>query len=111
MAGTPRRIRLHIPLSALFCLVVGGRAHAQVGPNGDIDGLTAKFVDVSGVRTRYYDYGQGEAIVLLLIRRPGCTAQLSHARGHVFTILSVCCPTGGTRTPQKLANLTAFRRP
>jgi hypothetical protein len=108
---TSRRMTSAVTLAALFCLVVGGPAHAQVGPNGEIDGLTATFVDVKGVRTRYYDYGQGEAIVLLLIRRPGCTAQLSHARGHVFTILSVCCPTGGTRTPQELANLTAFRRP
>ena len=30
----------------------------------DPDGLAAKFVDVNGVRTRYYDYGEGEAIVL-----------------------------------------------
>jgi pimeloyl-ACP methyl ester carboxylesterase len=65
MGATPCRIRWHIPLSALFCLLIGGQLHAQVGPNGQIDGLTAKFVDVNGVRTRYYDYGEGEAILLV----------------------------------------------
>jgi 2-hydroxy-6-oxonona-2,4-dienedioate hydrolase len=64
MSAKARRMRSHIALAALACLLVGGQAHAQVGPNGEIDGLTAKFVDVNGVRTRYYDYGQGEAIVL-----------------------------------------------
>jgi pimeloyl-ACP methyl ester carboxylesterase len=33
--------------------------------DASIDGLTAKFVDVGGIRTRYYDYGQGEPIVML----------------------------------------------
>jgi pimeloyl-ACP methyl ester carboxylesterase len=43
----------------------------RVGPNGEVDGLTAKFVDVNGVRTRYYDYGRGEAIVLVHGGYPG----------------------------------------
>jgi pimeloyl-ACP methyl ester carboxylesterase len=64
MGARPCRIRWHIPLSALFCLLIGGQVHAQVGPNGQIDGLTAKFVDINGARTRYYDYGRGEPIVL-----------------------------------------------
>jgi hypothetical protein len=64
MAATPLRFQTHITL-ALFCLTVSNHIHAQVGPNGEVDGLTAKFVDVNGVRTRYYDYGQGETIVLL----------------------------------------------
>lgn len=36
-----------------------------VSPTGSIDGLEAKFVDVGGVRTRYYDNGRGEPIVLV----------------------------------------------
>jgi len=36
-----------------------------VGPNGELDGLEAKFVDVNGVSTRYFDYGAGEPIVLI----------------------------------------------
>ena len=57
-------MRPSVTLAALFCLIAGGQAPAQVGPNGEVDGLTAKFVDVNGVRTRYYDYGQGDTIVL-----------------------------------------------
>ena len=51
--------------AALMSLLFSLEANAQVGPNGEIDGLTAQFVDVNGVRTRYYDYGQGETIVLV----------------------------------------------
>ncbi|HSL23923.1 MAG TPA: alpha/beta hydrolase [Vicinamibacterales bacterium] len=38
---------------------------AGVAPDGSIAGLTAKFVDVDGVRTRYYEAGQGEPLLLL----------------------------------------------
>jgi len=34
-------------------------------PNGEIAGLKAKFIDVQGVRTRYYEYGAGEPIVFV----------------------------------------------
>ena len=36
-----------------------------VGPNGENGGFTAKFVDVNGVRTRYYEEGSGEPMVLV----------------------------------------------
>jgi 2-hydroxy-6-oxonona-2,4-dienedioate hydrolase len=54
-------------LAELLAMVASPMALAQaaVGPNGEIDGLNAKFVEVAGVNTRYYDYGQGEAIVLV----------------------------------------------
>jgi 2-hydroxy-6-oxonona-2,4-dienedioate hydrolase len=45
-------------------MLSGGGALAQA-PNGEINGLHASFIDVDGVRTRYYDYGQGEPIVLV----------------------------------------------
>ena len=51
--------------AALALLLVGGQLSAQVGPNGEIDGLTAKFADINGIRTRFYEYGQGEPIVML----------------------------------------------
>ncbi|HSL23907.1 MAG TPA: alpha/beta hydrolase [Vicinamibacterales bacterium] len=55
-----------IPTALAIALLLAVSAQdAQMGPNGEIDGLTAKFVDVNGVRTRYYDYGQGEVIVLV----------------------------------------------
>lgn len=56
---------------ALSLLPAGGVATAQspgpsaAGSNGEVDGLAAKFVDVKGVKTRYYDYGQGEPVVLV----------------------------------------------
>jgi 2-hydroxy-6-oxo-6-(2'-carboxyphenyl)-hexa-2,4-dienoate hydrolase len=37
---------------------------ADVNEDGSIAGLNAQFVDVDGIRTRYYDYGDGEPIVL-----------------------------------------------
>jgi pimeloyl-ACP methyl ester carboxylesterase len=33
--------------------------------NGEIAGLKAKFVDVNRIRTRYYEMGQGQAMVLV----------------------------------------------
>jgi pimeloyl-ACP methyl ester carboxylesterase len=36
-----------------------------VSPTGSLGGLEAKFVDVNGVRTRYYDAGRGEPLVLV----------------------------------------------
>src|SRR5580692_2957976 len=49
----------------LLFAFAGSFAAAEVAPNGDIDGLKSKFVDVKGVRTRYYEYGSGEPLVLL----------------------------------------------
>lgn len=54
--------------AALALSIAGGglqAARPQAKPDASIDGLTAKFVDVGGIRTRYYDYGQGEPILML----------------------------------------------
>ena len=40
-------------------------AQADVSNTGSIGGIEAKFIDVKGVRTRYYDEGQGEPLVLV----------------------------------------------
>lgn len=69
MSATPSRS--YATLALLVCLFVGVRPQAEVGTNGEVDGLTAKFVDVNGVRTRYYDYGRGEAILLVHGAGPG----------------------------------------
>jgi len=45
--------------------VAAAERPAGVGPNGELEGLTAKFIDVNGVSTRYFDYGQGEPIVMV----------------------------------------------
>lgn len=57
--------RLALALAAV--LVVGAflPGVSSQAPNGEIAGLKAKFVDVQGVRTRYYEYGEGEPIVLV----------------------------------------------
>jgi pimeloyl-ACP methyl ester carboxylesterase len=49
----------------LALLLAPASQDGQVGPNGEIDGLAAKFVDVNGIRTRYYDYGTGEVVLLI----------------------------------------------
>ena len=38
---------------------------ATVNKDGSIGGLKAKFVDVNGIRTRYYEEGSGEPMVLI----------------------------------------------
>ena len=40
-------------------------AAAAAGADGSIGGLTAKFVDVNGVKARYYEAGQGEPMMLI----------------------------------------------
>ena len=46
-------------------MIAGGRAWAAASPNGEVYGLKAKFVNVNGIRTRYYELGQGEPMILL----------------------------------------------
>jgi len=41
------------------------KAHYDPSPNGEVDGLKARFIDVNGQRTRYYDYGKGETLLLI----------------------------------------------
>lgn len=62
---TKRILGYAATISGLLMLTVSTQTSADVGPNGEIDGLTARFIDVNGIRTRYYDYGEGEPIVLL----------------------------------------------
>lgn len=40
-------------------------AAADVGPNGENGGFTARFIDVNGVQTRFYDEGSGDPMVLV----------------------------------------------
>ena len=50
---------------ALVFLLPGSKAGAGVSPNGEVNGLKAKFVDINGIRTRYYEMGSGEPMVLV----------------------------------------------
>jgi 2-hydroxy-6-oxonona-2,4-dienedioate hydrolase len=96
-------VTLGAVISVLF---VGGQAGAAGSPNGDLGGLKAKFVDVKGVRTRYYEMGQGEPMVMI---HGGATAGSSTAnvfsrnipglakRFHVFAVDRL--GSGLTRNP------------
>jgi pimeloyl-ACP methyl ester carboxylesterase len=91
MSVTPKRMRSHMTPAALLCLLVGVQPHAQVGRNGEVDGLTATFVDVNGVKTRYYDYGQGDTIVLAGVGSGGANLWSRNIRGLAkkFRVLAV----------------------
>jgi 2-hydroxy-6-oxo-6-(2'-carboxyphenyl)-hexa-2,4-dienoate hydrolase len=60
--------RSGVLIPALLLLIVAGAPAVAVAaprPDGAIGGLPVKFVDVNGVKTRYYDVGQGEPMVLI----------------------------------------------
>lgn len=38
---------------------------AKAEPNGGVNGLVPKFIDAGGVRTRYYEMGHGEPLILI----------------------------------------------
>src|SRR5215471_6482863 len=46
----------------------------EVAPSGSVGGEEAKFIDVNGARTRYYDVGSGEVILLVHGARPSGTS-------------------------------------
>jgi 2-hydroxy-6-oxonona-2,4-dienedioate hydrolase len=52
---------------AAFCLQMSPplQAQATANPDGSIGGLKARFIDVKGIKTRYYEMGSGEPLVLL----------------------------------------------
>src|SRR5262245_66099131 len=64
---------------ALFCIVLSfptttSAVDQSVSPSASIGVHEAKFVDVNGARTRYYDAGSGEAILLIHGARPSGTS-------------------------------------
>jgi len=63
-------MRITIVLSiVVMSILIGDSAWAQEAPavraDGAIGGLKASFIDVKGVRTRYYEMGKGEPLLLL----------------------------------------------
>lgn len=72
-----------------------GTGTANVQPDASVSGLKAKFVDVNGVRTRYYEYGEGEPMVLVHGGGRGTTSSANNwsrnieglaKRFHVFAV-------------------------
>jgi len=52
-------------LVLLFLFFGTGQARGELTTNGEVAGLRAQFVDVNGIRTRYYEMGEGEPMVLV----------------------------------------------
>ena len=65
----PRAVTFIFFAAAIIFLSGLSRAHAAppegVSESGSTRGFEAKFMDVAGVRTRYYDEGSGEPLVLI----------------------------------------------
>src|SRR6202158_5894843 len=57
-------VPLKVLMLAVVMMLAAGQAQA-VNEDGSIDGLKAKFVDVNGIRTRYYEMGTGEPMVMI----------------------------------------------
>ena len=54
-----------VALSILFPLFVASQARAELTTNGEVAELRAQFADVNGIRTRYYEMGDGDPMVLV----------------------------------------------
>src|SRR5258708_15988735 len=70
LRGRPLHIKQSIAISlavALLSVFVAGqvRSTADVKPDASVGGLGAKFIEVSGVKTRYYDAGEDEPMVMI----------------------------------------------
>jgi len=74
---SPRRARSNawsiaaVLAVTLVFLLGGGKAWAQAGPSGSVNGLVPRYVEVDGLRTRYYAMGHGEPLVLIHGGRSG----------------------------------------
>jgi pimeloyl-ACP methyl ester carboxylesterase len=57
-------VPIKVLMLAVLSMLAGGQACA-VNEDGSIDGLKAKFVDVDGIKTRYYEMGRGEPMIMI----------------------------------------------
>jgi 2-hydroxy-6-oxonona-2,4-dienedioate hydrolase len=59
-------LRSNVFAVGVLFAILGGLASASAANDpASIQGLTSKFVDVKGVKTRYYEMGQGEPMVMV----------------------------------------------
>jgi 2-hydroxy-6-oxonona-2,4-dienedioate hydrolase len=54
-----------VALALLVSVFGTGRARGELTTNGEVAGLRAQFIEVNGIRTRYYEMGEGEPMVLV----------------------------------------------
>ena len=64
-AGSAPYLRLISFAIILMFSVVGSQLCAATSEDGGVAGLKPKFGDVAGIRTRYYEMGQGEPMLLI----------------------------------------------
>ncbi len=60
-------LRKAVWILPVLCMIVGFQsvAWAATNPDGGVAGLKPKFGDIGGIRTRYYELGQGEPMLLI----------------------------------------------
>src|SRR5438093_935067 len=66
--------RSRVGVETIFSLMYLPSCEARFGSPSSIGGHEARFVDVNGARTRYYDVGSGEPILLIHGARPSGTS-------------------------------------
>ena len=74
-------------LVGLLCLVIVANWNWLIADQGSSMG-ESKFVDVNGIRTRYFEAGQGEAMVLVHGAQFGRAAGASHNWMPIFPSLA-----------------------
>ncbi|HEY1481339.1 MAG TPA: hypothetical protein VGF19_01340, partial [Candidatus Acidoferrum sp.] len=62
---TQRTLKAASLVILLSSIAVSSVSAATPNQDGSIAGLHAKFIDVRGVKTRYYEMGEGEPLVLV----------------------------------------------
>ena len=75
-AGVPVLAATQLPASGVRADVAG----KPVDKDGSIGGLKAKFVNVNGIRTRYYEAGSGEPMILIHAEE----GSIGHASANYF---------------------------
>ena len=63
--SNPQLLFAGFALALLLSAFGAGGARAELTTNGEVAGLRAQFTNVNGVRTRYYEMGEGEPLVLV----------------------------------------------
>lgn len=114
--ASPNAWPLALAAALLLFFVVPAPLAAAPNPTGSIDGLHAKFIEVDGIRTRYYELGHGQPMVLI---HGGFTASSSTANVwarnlpglaehfHVFALDRLGC--GLTGNPKNLSELLSYQ--
>jgi pimeloyl-ACP methyl ester carboxylesterase len=76
-----------------------------------LNDLPARFIDVNGVSTRYYDYGQGDTIVLAGVGTSGANFWLRNIRGlaNKFRVLAVDELGDGMTNAPKMTRISRSR--